>query len=380
MLFAAVFLLGLLLGAGLGACLLVKLIIAELFAPTATPVRKPVKRRPLFKPASSGLFESTHKETPMAWPVVGRAFSPTAFKAYVERLTWNGGFRPQFLALHNTAAPSLAQRPAGLTDKHIKNLESYYRDQRNWNGGPHLFIDDTQIWVFNDLTKIGVHSPSWNRVALGIEMLGDYETESFTEGRGAKVRANTVAAMAALNTKLGLSAGGFRFHIEDKASNHACPGKLARAEREALIAEIEAAMAADAAPAAAVVTASAAINPADLVSRTIRDANVLKIVGGSLGAGAAAKGVHEANTPVPLAPPIPDISLDAVGDQIGILQKVLEGMGSLSKLVVQHYWVAGIIAGLALWWYGRRIIAWYIDDIRTGKREPVFKITKKLIG
>ena len=317
----------------------------------------------------------------MAWPVVGKAFSPTAFKEYVDGLKWDGGFRPQFLALHNTAAPSLAQRPTGLTRQHIKNLERYYRDERNWNGGPHLFIDDKQIWVFNDLTKVGVHSPSWNRVALGIEMLGDFDKESFCEGRGAKVRANTVAAMAALNNKLGFDADGFRFHIEDKASNHACPGKLARSERDALVSEIEAAMAADATPIAPVASV-ADISPADLVSRTIRDANALKIIGGSLGASAAAKGVHDANTPAsaPAVPTVPDVSLESVGDQLGLIQKVMEGMGSLSKLVVQHYWIAGIIAGIALWWYGRRIIAWYIDDIRTGKREPVFKITKTLIG
>ena len=130
------------------------------------------------------------------------------------------------------------------------------------------------------------------------------------------------------------------------------------------------------------VTASADINAGDLVSRTIRDANVLKIIGGSIGGGAAAKGLHDANTPAsaPAAPAVPDVSLESAGDQLGLIQKVMEGIGSLSKLVVQHYWIAGIIAGIALWWYGRRIIAWYIDDIRTGKREPVFKITKKLIG
>ena len=188
----------------------------------------------------------------MAWPVVGRAFTPSAFKAYVDGLTWDGGFRPVGIALHNTASPSLAQRPAGLTFQHIKNLEAYYRDQRNWNGGPHLFVDDKQIWVFNDLTKMGVHSPSWNRSHLGIEMLGDYSCESFTDGRGAKVRANTVAAMAALNRKLGFAAGDFRFHVEDKKSDHDCPGKLARNERDALIDEIGAAMAAFDAPEAAV--------------------------------------------------------------------------------------------------------------------------------
>ena len=83
----------------------------------------------------------------MAWPVIGRAFSPSAFKAYVDGLEWNKGFHPKFLALHNTASPSLAQRPAGLTHQHILNLQNYYRAERNWNGGPHLFVDDKQIWV-----------------------------------------------------------------------------------------------------------------------------------------------------------------------------------------------------------------------------------------
>lgn len=187
----------------------------------------------------------------MAWPVIGKSFTPAAFKAYVDGLAWGDAFRPQFIALHNTAAPSLAQRPGGLTHQHILNLQGYYQG-KGWGGGPHLFIDDKQIWVFNDLTKTGVHSPSWNRTAIGIEMLGDYERESFTAGRGLKVRANTVAAMAALNLKLGFSPGAFKFHIEDKKSDHACPGKLARCERAALVEEIAMAMAARDEPAPAV--------------------------------------------------------------------------------------------------------------------------------
>lgn len=179
----------------------------------------------------------------MAWPIIGRSFSPAEFEAYVSGLTWTDAFRPDGIVLHNTASPCLANRPDGLTRQHIANLEGYYKNTCKWNGGPHLFIDDKVIWVFNDLTKRGTHSPSWNASKLGIEMLGDFDKESFTDGRGLAVRRNAVAAMAILSNKLGFAADGFKFHIEDKRSDHACPGTKARAERAALVAEIDTAMA-----------------------------------------------------------------------------------------------------------------------------------------
>ena len=129
--------------------------------------------------------------------IVGEAFSAKDFDAYCHTLQWTA-WRPSFIALHNTASPSLAQRPNGLTKQHIKNLEAFYRDKQGWKAGPHLFVDDRQIWVFTPLTVSGVHSPSWNKIALGIEMLGNFETEAFDSGRGLKVRKNAVAAMATL--------------------------------------------------------------------------------------------------------------------------------------------------------------------------------------
>lgn len=177
----------------------------------------------------------------MAWPVIGKAFTPAEFAEYVKGLRWGDAFRPRFIALHNTASPSLAQRPDGLTHQHILNLQAYYQSL-GWGGGPHLFVDDKQIWVFNDPTKRGVHSPSWNGTALGIEMLGDFGCESFTSGRGRKVRDNVIAAVAAFNNALGFPANGFKWHVEDTKSDHDCPGKLARNERAPLIAEIQAAM------------------------------------------------------------------------------------------------------------------------------------------
>lgn len=159
--------------------------------------------------------------------IVGRAFSPAAFESYCHQLVWDG-WRPRFIVLHNTAVPNLAQRPDGFTNQHIRNLEAFYRDQQHWSAGPHLFVDDRQIWVFTALTTSGVHSPSWNSVSWGVEMLGDYDVDSFTEGRGLLVRRNAIAAMASLCAVVGLDPAGTRLHFEDTRTNHRCPGRNVR--------------------------------------------------------------------------------------------------------------------------------------------------------
>ena len=164
----------------------------------------------------------------MPWKgIVGKSFTAESFDAYCHELEWTK-WRPSFIVLHNTAIPSLAQRPKGLTATHIKGLETFYRDTQKWSAGPHLFIDDTQIWVFTPLTVSGVHSPSWNKVALGIEMLGDFEKEPFDSGRGASVRKNAVAAIATLSAVLGLDPASMRIHREDPLTTHRCPGKNVR--------------------------------------------------------------------------------------------------------------------------------------------------------
>lgn len=174
----------------------------------------------------------------MAWtPIVGVSLQPDEFYAYVRGLAWKS-WKPNLIVLHNTAAPSLAQRPNGFTPQGIKNLESYFRDQQGWPAGPHLFIDDRQIWVFTPLTSKGTHSPSYNGTAIGIEMLGDFAREEFTSGRGAKVRANTIEAIAALNVALGFRADKWIFHVQDPKTTHDCPGIKARRDRDNLVREI----------------------------------------------------------------------------------------------------------------------------------------------
>jgi N-acetylmuramoyl-L-alanine amidase-like protein len=159
--------------------------------------------------------------------IVGKSFTIEAFDAYCHTLVWNA-WRPSFIVLHNTAVPSLAQRPGGFTQAHMQGFVTFYRDQQKWSAGPHLFVDDRQVWAFTPLTMSGVHSPSWNKLALGLEMLGDYENESFSEGRGLAVRRNAVAAIATLSAVLGLDPEQMRIHREDPLTTHACPGRNVR--------------------------------------------------------------------------------------------------------------------------------------------------------
>ncbi|CAN5754127.1 hypothetical protein BH10BAC3_BH10BAC3_12080 [soil metagenome] len=135
--------------------------------------------------------------------IVAKSFSPDEFFLYCNQLRWYT-WRPAFVVLHNTAIPSLAQRPRGLTMQHIKGLERYYRHEKQWSAGPHLFVDDRQIWVFTPLTVSGVHSPSWNSRSLGVEMLGNYEAENFSTGRGLKVRQLTISALRTIHSVLGI--------------------------------------------------------------------------------------------------------------------------------------------------------------------------------
>ena len=90
----------------------------------------------------------------MIWKgIVGRNFTPDAFREYVAGLTW-GEWQPEFIVLHHTAVPSLAQRPNGFNNASMSGLERYYRDEMGWSAGPHLFVDDQPagIWVFTPLT------------------------------------------------------------------------------------------------------------------------------------------------------------------------------------------------------------------------------------
>ena len=172
-----------------------------------------------------------------AWKgTVAEGFTPEAFAQYVAALQFVS-WLPEFCTLHHTADPNLAQRPDGFTEQHIHNLASYYHDELGWSAGPHLFVDDHLIWVMTPLTVQGVHAVSFNLIAWGIEMLGDYDNEDFNSGRGALVRDNAVAAISILNARLGIDPSTLRFHRDDPRTQKTCPG--AGVAKEAMIAAVQ---------------------------------------------------------------------------------------------------------------------------------------------
>lgn len=157
----------------------------------------------------------------MTWiPIVGKGFLPINFREYVStvELTW----KPSMIVVHNTQAPTFAQWHDTPGEERMKNLESYYRDELKWHAGPHLFVADDLIWAFTPLSNPGVHSPSWNAISWGVEVVGDYDWEVLTP----IIWANLNLVISVLCEKAGISPGDIKLHHEDPLTTHKfCPGK-----------------------------------------------------------------------------------------------------------------------------------------------------------
>ena len=131
------------------------------------------------------------------------------------------------MTLHNTAAPTLKQYFNSVPPaQRMANLKAYYMGL-GWSAGPHAFVDGNDIWIFTNFNVRGVHSPSWNGTRLGIEMVGDYNTEDDDSGQGLKVKLMTAQLFATCHSVLGWepSATSIKLHKEDPATDHDCPGK-----------------------------------------------------------------------------------------------------------------------------------------------------------
>lgn len=173
----------------------------------------------------------------MPWTKIdGRIVTIDRVGAILEVMQWKD-WRPIGVVLHNTGAPKLSQWDSQKAVQRIKNLENYYRNQQGWSAGPHAFVDDIQVCLFTPFNQRGVHSPSFNANRIGIEMVGDYESERVDSGRGLRVWKNTVALFGLLHMRLGLDPQTIKLHREDPRTTHKCPGK--NIDKKAFIQAVE---------------------------------------------------------------------------------------------------------------------------------------------
>lgn len=157
----------------------------------------------------------------MGFELVGRVWTLEEFEGYVRGLdlSWVRG-----VTLHHTSAPSLEQRPEGLKAQHIVNIRDYYKNRLGWSSGPHLFIDDDQIWGMSSLERRGIHARSFNATHIGVEVLGDYDREPVDQGRGKACWETTSKAVGSILRAAGLPRSAVNGHRDDPKTSKTCPG------------------------------------------------------------------------------------------------------------------------------------------------------------
>lgn len=160
----------------------------------------------------------------MSFSNVGQVWSPATFSEYLR------GKKPPLWAtsitLHHTASPSLEQRPLGFTAQHIRNIQHYYQRTLGWTKGPHFFIDEDQIWGMTPPTMQGIHAKSFNSSSIGIEVLGNYDSEDPNSARGKLCWQTTALASKILLDWIGVSPNPrtVLFHRDDPKTSKTCPG------------------------------------------------------------------------------------------------------------------------------------------------------------
>ena len=171
-----------------------------------------------------------------AVPNVGKVFATIAeFLDYLDDIKF-GAWRPQFVTVHHTGAPTLKNwydwqnRKVPVTDEQwLRNLAAYYGNELGWSAAPHFFFTPEHYCVLSPPEKRGVHAASFNGLSWGVEMVGNFDTEAFPY----ELRTRYVAGLACLHIATGLKVlpyqrgvQGMHFHRNDPKTSKTCPGRL----------------------------------------------------------------------------------------------------------------------------------------------------------
>lgn len=130
------------------------------------------------------------------------------------------------LTLHHTAAPYVDPPVPEL--QRLKNLENYYKNEKGWSGGPHMYVWPKLIGLGTPLTQKTVHSVAFNSGYWSLEMEGFYDKnrDHYTSEKGQQVIDGAAFAFAVLLRKANLEANNttIKFHREDPKAHKTCPG------------------------------------------------------------------------------------------------------------------------------------------------------------
>ncbi len=98
-------------------------------------------------------------------------------------------------------------------------MKKHY-ERKGWKAGPHLFIANDGIWLFSPMRKDGVHASRLNRRSIGIEVVGNYNSEVWS----GRTKSNALGVIMTLLNRLVLAENDIYFHRD--VSTKSCPGKV----------------------------------------------------------------------------------------------------------------------------------------------------------
>ncbi len=166
--------------------------------------------------------------------ILRKKLTKSEFEAYVSAKNF-GTVPPTKIVLHHTWRPT-QESWSGI--RTIDGLKRYY-EGLGWSAGPHIFVADDGIWLFTDMSRVGIHAGSANATwlkngrkrggyyvpnaklidySIGIEVVGDYD-EHVWEGATLD---NALSCIITLKKKLGIITQDIAFHRD--FSPKSCPG------------------------------------------------------------------------------------------------------------------------------------------------------------
>lgn len=145
--------------------------------------------------------------------IINRCLALNEFRHYLKNYNF-GALPANKLVIHHTWRPT---KESWQGQKSIQGLKSYY-EGKGWPAGPHLFIAEDGIWLFSPMRHDGIHAGELNHRSVGIEVVGDYDTEQWS----GKTKSNALGAIKSLMEQLGLAEKDIFFHRD--VSPKSCPG------------------------------------------------------------------------------------------------------------------------------------------------------------